>query len=106
MFAILWGTTLITAKAWHWQLPTSAAVAYGAILLAVAATLLAVAESNNPAAGRLAGPASIALILLDLGMLAAIAIAARAVTWPMALAIPASLTRTALATRNLPRVFA
>lgn len=106
VFAALWGTTLITTKAWHWQIPPSAAVAYGAILLAVAATLLAVAKSNDPTTGRLAGPASIALILLDLGMLAAIATAAPAVTWPMALAIPASLARTALAARNLPRVFA
>lgn len=106
VFAVLWAATLITTKAWHWQIPPSAAAAYGAILLATAATLLLVAKSNNPRAGRFAVPASIALILLDLGMLAAIATAAPAATWPMALAIPASLARTALAARNLPSVFA
>jgi hypothetical protein len=106
VFAVLWGTTLITAHAWNWQIPPGAAVVFGATLLAVAATLLAVAKSNNPTTTRLAGPASVALMLLDLGMLAAIATAAPAVTWPMALAVPASLARTALAARNLPHVYA
>lgn len=104
-FALLWGTTLITTKAWTWHIPPSAAIAYGAILLAVAATLLAIAKSNNPTTGRLAAPASIALILLDLGMLAAIATTAPAITWLMALATSASLIRTILAARNLPPLF-
>jgi hypothetical protein len=106
LFAILWGTTLITTQAWQWQIPAAAVVVFGAILLVVASTLLAVAKSNNPKTTLLAGPASVALMLLDLGMLAAIATAAPAVTWPMALAIPASLARTALSARNLPHVFA
>uniref|UniRef100_UPI00047774D8 hypothetical protein n=1 Tax=Kribbella catacumbae TaxID=460086 RepID=UPI00047774D8 len=60
---------------------------------------------NNRAAVRLAGPASVVLILLDLGMLTAVALAAPAMTWAMAFAVPASLIRIALTGRNLPRVF-
>lgn len=104
VFAALWGATLITTQAWHWPIPPAAAVIFGATLLVVAATLLFVARSKNPATTRLAGPASVALILLDLGMLAAIATTAPAVTLPMMLAVGASLTRTALAARNLPHL--
>jgi hypothetical protein len=106
VFAGLWGTTLISAHAWNWQIPAAVTLAFGATLLAVAATLAIVARSNNPTTTRLAGPASAALVLLDLGMLTAVAVAAPAVTWAMALAIPASLIRVAMAGRNLPRVFA
>ncbi|MGC4940022.1 permease prefix domain 1-containing protein [Kribbella sp. DT2] len=106
IFAVLWATTLTTAQAWTWQIPPGAAAFYGAVLLAVAATLLTVAKSNTPGTGRLAAPASIVLILLDLGMLAVIATTATAVTWPMAFAVPASLARTALTARNLPRLLA
>ncbi|GAB3822908.1 hypothetical protein [Kribbella italica] len=105
-FALLWGTTLITTKAWQWQIPATAAIAYGAILVTVAATLLAVATSNNPTTGQLVGPASIAMILLDLGMLATVATTAPTITWSMALAISASLARIVLTARSLPRLFA
>lgn len=105
-FALLWGITLITAKAWQWQLPWTASIAYFAILVTVAAALAAVAKSNNPPTGLLVAPASIALMALDLGMLASVATAAPTVTWPMALAIPASLARTALTARNLPHLLA
>ncbi|GAA1570974.1 hypothetical protein GCM10009789_25640 [Kribbella sancticallisti] len=106
VYAGLWGTTLITAQAWNWQIPPAAALAFGVTLLAVATTLGIVAKSNNPATARLVGPATVALILLDLGMLAAVATAAPALTWAAALAVPASLIRVAVAGRNLPRVCA
>ena len=106
IFAGLWGTTLITAHAWNWQIPAVAAVAFGVTLFAVAAILGTVARSNKPTTARLAGPASAGLIMLDLGLLVAVAIAAPVVTWAMALAIPASLIRVAAAGRNLPRVLA
>ncbi|WP_433007964.1 hypothetical protein [Kribbella sp. CA-294648] len=105
-FAGLWGATLLTGHVWTWGIPVAVAAAFGAVLLAVAATLGVVARSNNCATVRLAGPAALVLILLDLGMLMAVALAAPAMTWAMALAVPASLIRIALAGRNLPRVFA
>ena len=104
VFALLWGTTLITAQAWTWQLPLGATVAFGVTLLTVAAALVAVAASNDPGRTRIAGPASLVLTLLDLSMLAAIAVAAPTMTWPMALAVPASLARITLTVHNLPHV--
>jgi hypothetical protein len=105
VFAGLWGTTLITAHVWNWKIPPAAVVGFGAILLAVAATFAVIARSSNPTTARLAGPASAAVILLDLAMMTAVVAAAPAVTWPMVLAIQASLIRVALAGRNLPRLF-
>jgi len=105
LFALLWGATLITTRAWTWHLPPAAAVSYGATLVTVAAVLLTVATSETPTTTRLAGPASLVLIMLDLGMLAAIATVTPALTWLMALAVLASLTRIALTGRNLPSLF-
>jgi hypothetical protein len=106
VFALLWGTTLITARAWTWHIPPGAAAIYGAFLLTVAATLLKVAMSENLTITRLAGPASLVLMMLDAGMLSAIAAASPALTWPMGFAVLASLTRVLLTGRSLPRLFA
>lgn len=106
LFAALWSTSLITAQAWTWTIPTGAAVTFGATLLATAAVLVAVVTSRSYVRTRLAGPACGSLILLDAAMLAAIALAAPALSWPLALAIPASLARIGIAARNLPRILA
>lgn len=106
VFALLWGTTLITTRAWTWHIPPSAAAIYGTILLTVAATLLKVATSETPTTTRLAGPASLVLLMLDAAMLATIAAATPTLNWPMGLAVLASLTRVVLTGRNLPRLFA
>ncbi|GAA3093445.1 hypothetical protein JOF29_007095 [Kribbella aluminosa] len=106
VFALLWGTTLITTRAWTWHIPPSPAAIYGTLLLTVAATLLAVARSENLTTTRLAGPASLVLIMLDTAMLATIVAVAPAVNWPMGFAVLASLTRVVLTSRNLPRLLA
>jgi hypothetical protein len=104
VFAGLWGTALIDAKVWQWQIPVAVAITFGVVLLAVAATLATVARSNNPMTVRLAGPAGIALILLDIAMLVAVLAVAPAFTLAMALAVPASLIRATASMRNLPRL--
>ncbi|MFG1812533.1 hypothetical protein ACGFIF_02115 [Kribbella sp. NPDC049174] len=106
IFAILWGIALIGAEAWRWSLPRGLPVLFGVALVAVAGTLLVVATSKNPARTRLAGPASAVLILLDLSMLITILTVQPILTTALALALPASLVRIALSTRNLPRAFA
>ncbi|MEI8406526.1 MULTISPECIES: permease prefix domain 1-containing protein [unclassified Kribbella] len=105
VFAGLWGATLITAHVWTWQLPPAAVVAFGAAVLAVAATFGVIARSSNPTTARLAGPASAAVMLLDLAMMTAVVVAAPALSWPMVLAVQASLVRVALTGRNLPHLF-
>jgi hypothetical protein len=102
IFAALWGTTLITSRAWTWPIPPVAGVLFGIILLTVACTLLLVATSNNPRRSRLAAPATAVLILLDLGMVFAVLVLAPALTWPVAIAAPASLARVAVTARTLP----
>jgi hypothetical protein len=106
MFAALWGSSLISAQAWTWSIPLGAAVAFGAGLLAVVATLVAAAVTRSYQRTRLTGPACGLLAVLDGAMLAAIALAASALSWPMALAIPASIIRIGLAVRTVPRVLA
>lgn len=106
IFAALWGSTLITAQAWIWPIPLAAAIVFGATLLTVVGVLVAVASTDNPRTTRLTAPAGATLMLLDLGMLATVAFVAPAVTWPMALAIPASLARIALTAQNLPQILA
>ena len=104
VFAALWGGSLISAHAWTWPIPHGATAAFGATLLVVVAALVAVALSTSYRRTRLAGPACGLLILLDGGMLAAVALATPALSWPMTLAIPASLVRIGLAARSIPRI--
>lgn len=104
--AASWGAALIGAQAWTWGIPLGIAVMFGAALIAVAATLMIVARSNNPSTGRLAGPASAVLIVLDLSMLATILSIGPVFSAALALAVPASVVRIAVSTRNLPRLYA
>lgn len=104
LFAGLWGSSLITARAWTWTIPTGAAVIYGATLITVVGCLIAVAASRAYATTRLISPACAGMIALDTIMLTAITLVAPVLTWPMALAIPASITRIGLAARQLRRL--
>jgi hypothetical protein len=101
-FAAVWGATLITAQAWTWQIPSAAAVGFAVALLMIAGSLAAVALSNEPRRTRLAAPAGLGLMVLEIAVLAAVALAAPEPTWPMALAIPASLARLTLTARAGP----
>lgn len=103
VFAALWGSSLFTAQAWTWSIPTVAAVTYGATLIAVVAILIIVATCRTYGKLRLAGPACAGMIALDTVMLTVITLAAATISWPMALAIPASVTRISLAARQLER---
>ncbi len=102
-FAAAWAGSLITAHAWTWAIPTGAAVAYGAVLLTVVATLIGVSTCKTFTTTRLAAPACMGVIALDVTMLSAITLAAPAATWPMTLAIPASIARIGLTGRQLRR---
>lgn len=104
--AASWGAALIGAQAWSWGIPRGLEVLFGVALIAVAATLMIVARSNDPSTARLAGPASAVLILLDLSMLATVLTIGPALSAALALAVPASVVRIALSTRNLPRLHA
>jgi hypothetical protein len=104
LFAGLWGSSLISAQAWTWPIPLGAAAAFGATLLAVVATLVIAVLSRSYQRTKLTGPACALLAALDGAMIAAIAMTAPALSWPMALAIPASIVRIGLALRTVPRI--
>ncbi|MGH3757679.1 permease prefix domain 1-containing protein [Actinophytocola sp.] len=102
--AACWGPSLIMSHVWAWPIPGPAALAFGAALLAVVATLVTAATSHHYARTRLAGVGAIVLLVLDVAMLAAVLLAAPAWVWPMTIAIPASLVRIGLTARALPHL--
>jgi hypothetical protein len=102
-----WATSLILGRAWTWPIPTAAKLPFGLVLLAVAAVLAtAVTSRYDYARTRLAALGGAGLILLDAGMLVTVWLAAPAIIWPMALAIPASLARIGFTVQSLPRILA
>jgi hypothetical protein len=91
-----WGISLAVAQVRTWPVPFPAAAGYLLLLLAVVAALIAAATSHHSyRRTRLGVLAAYGLIALDLGMIAA-SLHLTAFVWPMAIAIPASLTRVAV----------
>ncbi len=104
---VCWGAALIAARAWTWPVPDAARLAFGTALLMVVAVLASAATSQHSyRRTRLAVPASVGLITLDMTMITAVLTVAPAVTWMLAIAITASLTRIGLAATLVPRVLA
>jgi len=106
IFALLWGTALITSRAWTWPVPRPLEIAFGVTLLAIVGVLVTVLATTHPAKTRRAGYAGAALIMLDLAMLSAVTFAAPNLTWAMGPAIAASLIRITTLTPKLPSVLA
>jgi hypothetical protein len=102
---LCWATTLLAGHAWTWPVPVPLRIGYGLVLLAVVANLAVAATAHGSLRRtRLGAAGGLGLVVLDATMLAALAWIAPAFVWPMALAIPASLTRMAWTVRALPRV--
>ncbi len=105
VFAACWGPSLILGQAWTWPIPFAAEVAFGLVLLGIVATLAVAATSKHDYhRTRLAAAGGIGLVVLDIAMLAAALLAAPALVWPMAVAIPASVARIGLTIRSVPRI--
>lgn len=103
LFGACWGASLITAQVWTWPVPTTTVGAFAIVLLAVVATLvLAATGRRSYRRTRLGGVGGIGLLVLDTAMLAGVVLIAPTLVWPMAIAIPASLTRIGLTLRALP----
>jgi hypothetical protein len=104
LVGLCWGSSLIAARVWTWPIPPPAGVAYAVALVAVVACLVAAATSrSNLRRTRWGSVGGAGLIVLDVVMLAAVALVATALVWPMLIAVPASLARIALTMRTLPR---
>ncbi len=99
---VSWAASLVTAHAWTWPVPTAAKALAGLALLTSVAVLLAAATSRRSyRRTRLGLAGGLGVAIIDTAVVAATLLAAPVLVWPMAVAIPASLTRTALMLRSL-----
>jgi hypothetical protein len=102
---ICWGAALAADHAWSSPVPVALRVAFGLTLLtAIGSLVTAATGSRSYRRTRVSAAGGLGLILVDATMLAIVLLAAVPLAWPMALAIPASLTRIALTTRAIPRL--
>jgi len=106
VIGLLWGTALITSRAWTWPVPRPLEIAFGVTLLTVAGVLVRVLATTHPSKTRQAGYAGAAVVMLDLAMLSAVTFAAPTLTWAMVPAIAASLIRITTLTPRLPGILA
>lgn len=107
LVGVCWGTSLIAAHVWTWPIPPAVATAYALGFLATVATLATAATSRrNYRRTRLGTAGGLGLVLLDIGMLAAVALLAPTLTWPMLAAIPASVIRIGLTLHTMPKALA
>jgi hypothetical protein len=104
IFGACWGASLITAQAWTWSIPVIASAVFAAGLLVAVGCLAAAATSrHNYRRTRLGDLGAAGLVGLDTAMIAIVMIAAPALVWPMAIAVPASLLRIAITLSRIPK---
>lgn len=97
---LCWGTALISAHAWTWPHPAWAPPVLGTALLTVISLLVMAARGHRM---RHAAPLGASgLILLDALAITGVIAVTPAASWPLRLAIIASLLRAYLTARALP----
>jgi hypothetical protein len=102
---VCWAAVLIPAHAERWSVPIALRTVFGLTLLATVALLvLAATAIRSHRRTRLTVWAGLGLICLDGVGLITIALVAPAFVWPMALAMPASVTRMFFTARAVPRL--
>lgn len=91
-----WAAALILARAWTWPLPSAARPGFGAaLLLAVLALAVAATSRRSYRRTRITAAASPVILVLDATAVAAVLLAAPALTSALDIAATASLTRIA-----------
>ena len=105
MAGACWAAALITGRAWTWPVPATARLAFGAVLLLAVLTLLTAATSQHSyQRTRLTMLASPVILALDATAVAAVVLAAPALTWALDAAVAVSLGRIAFTACTLPRL--
>jgi hypothetical protein len=95
-----WAVALIAGDAWAWTVPVPARLILGLALVATVAVLAVAATARR--SYRRTGITTVGgagLIVLDAAMLTCVALEAPAATWPLTVAVIASLARIALTAR-------
>ena len=107
LVGLSWGAALVLDRAQDWPVPVTVRAAFGTGLLAVIVLLVVAATGRRSyRRTRVAAGAGLGLIGLDGAMLAMMLLIAPPFVWPMAVAVPASLTRMALTSRAMPGMLA
>jgi hypothetical protein len=102
---VCWGAVLVAGRAWTWPVPVAARVLAGVTLAGAVAMLVAAAVLPGYRSARRAATAACSgLTAVDVAAVAAVAVLARHVPWPVLLAVPASAARVAFTTRALRSV--
>lgn len=101
-----WAAALIFSRAWTWPLPATARLSFGAVLLVAVLALLAAATSRHSYRRTRLAAASPAILILDATAVAAVMLAAPALTWALGTAVAVSLGRIAFTAWTLPRLTA
>jgi hypothetical protein len=100
-----WGAVLVAGRAWTWPVPVAARVLAGMTLAGAAAMLVAAALLPKYRPARRAAMAACAgFAAVDVAAVAAAAVLARHVPWPVLLAVPASASRAAFTARAMRSV--
>jgi hypothetical protein len=102
-----WAAALVASRAWTWPVPGTVPLIAGAVLLlAVLALALAATSRDSYRRTRVTAAASPVILALDAAAVAAVLLAAPALTWTLGIAVAASLSRMAFTAWSLPRLAA
>jgi hypothetical protein len=97
-----WAASLLAGRAWTWPLPPATRYLLPVTLLTVVCTLAAAVTSRRSyRRTRIAAIGGLGVIGLDTTMIGIVLLAAPALVWPMALAVPASAVRLMLTVRAM-----
>jgi hypothetical protein len=102
-----WVAALITTHAWAWPVPAAGRLGFGAALLfTISALAIAATSQHSYRRTRLTAVAGPGLVILDATVITMALAAAPALSWPLVIAVSASLTRMTLTLTALPRITA
>lgn len=96
---LCWGTALLTSRAWTWPVPSWAPPVLGAGLVTVIVLLLVAVRGRR--GRRVASFGAGGLVLLDALVIIGVLAVAPAASWPLRLAMLASVVRACLTARTL-----
>jgi len=99
------GGCWIATHAWSWPMPAAVRLGFGAALLFMISGLAVAATSRRSyRRTRLTAVAGPGLVILDATVITTALLVAPVLSWPLVIAVAASLTRMALTLTALPRI--
>ena len=101
------GGCWIATRWWAWPMPAAAQLAFSAaLLLTISGLAIAATSRRSYRRTRLTAVVGPGLVILDATVITTALLVAPVVSWPLVIAVAASLTRMALTLTALPRIAA